>query len=102
MTEKEIKELQEETGAAEIQSLIDSGRCWLLEGSMGRTAMWLLEEGVCYLPKESFRDYYGNIVPSRDQLEPGAKGTLKNSIDYWTRYKEVSHESTRNDNTTNS
>ena len=51
---------------------------------MGRKAMELLESGACMLPKKSFTDYYGNRIPSRDDLKQGSKGTYLNAIRFWT------------------
>ena len=34
------------------QHLIDTGLCWQLQGWFGRTAMRLIEEGICNPPKE--------------------------------------------------
>jgi hypothetical protein len=57
------------------QELIDTGDAWRLEGSVGRTAMALIEQGLCILGPTGHRDYYGNYVPSRDEVEPGTKGS---------------------------
>jgi hypothetical protein len=59
------------------QELINSGDAWRLEGHVGRTAMSLIEEGLCILGESDHRDYYGNHVPSRDQVEPGTKGSIE-------------------------
>lgn len=80
-----IKRLQKEHGLEEMQNLINSGEAWKLEGSYGRAAMSNLESGACMLPKEAKFDYYGNRVPSRDDLKPGTKGTYKNSLNFWNR-----------------
>lgn len=34
------------------QHLIDTGMAWSLQGWFGRTAMQLMEEGICTPPKE--------------------------------------------------
>ena len=60
------------------QTLINSGQAWLMEGHVGRTAMALIENGQCALGEEGHRDYWGNYVPSRTEVEPGTEG----SIDY--------------------
>lgn len=78
MTIKEITQLQKEFGYTELQGLINSGLAWQMEGSIGREAMRALESGACYLPTKTFRDYYGNIIPDRNLLEDGTKGTLLN------------------------
>ena len=84
MNYQTIKKLQKEHGYSEMQSMIDSGMVWGMEGSMGRYAMDLLECGACMLPKKAHRDYYGSRIPSRDELKDGTKGTYKNSVRYYT------------------
>ena len=37
----------EEEYYAAWQQLIDTGLAWSLQGWFGRTAMWLIEEGIC-------------------------------------------------------
>ena len=58
-----------------LQTLINSGVVWHLEGHLGRSAMDALTVGDCMLPERSFHDYWGGIVPSRHDLKPGTKGT---------------------------
>jgi hypothetical protein len=57
-----------------IQKAINSGM-WGLQGSYGREMMRAIEEGRCMLGQESARDYYGNYIPSRDEVKPGTKGS---------------------------
>lgn len=78
-----IIKLQERAGYQDLQKMIDTGDVWYLEGAMGRAAMDALRSGACWLPEESYRDYYGNGIPSRNELEPGTTGTLENSINYY-------------------
>lgn len=65
----------EEEMIAGYQELIDSGMAWKLEGSVGRTAMGLIEQGVCTLGEESHTDAYGNKVPSKHEVKAGTKGS---------------------------
>lgn len=60
---------------ANMQELINSGTAWQLEGSVGRSAMALIESGECMLGEEGHRDYYGNYVPSRHEVKAGTKGS---------------------------
>jgi hypothetical protein len=72
----------EETGmtpdeeAKFFQKLINSGMVWKMQGSYGRRAMELIEEGRCVLGKKGHYDYYGNYVPSRYEVKSGIKGSL--------------------------
>jgi hypothetical protein len=86
MTIEEITECQKRFGLYEIQQGINSGSVWLTSGETGRHAMQLLKTGACFLPLESQTDYWGNRVPSRDELQSGTTGTLENSQAYWDRF----------------
>jgi hypothetical protein len=86
MTYNQILQLQEENGLKETQDMIFSGQIWKMEGSMGRMAMANLESGACMLPKEVTFDYYGNRIPSRDELKKGTKGTFQNSVRFWENF----------------
>lgn len=59
------------------QHLIDTGQAWQLEGSVGRTAMAMIEGGTCTLGEEGHHDFYGNYVPGRDEVEPGTVGSIE-------------------------
>ena len=67
----------DEDGFFDAQELINSGMAWRLEGSIGRAAMNCIESGHCILGEQGHRDYYGNYVPSRYEVEPGTKGSLE-------------------------
>ncbi len=58
-----------------LQQGINSGTIWRLEGSAGRRAMRAIESGHCTLGLTGHRDYYGNYVPSRHEVEDGTKGS---------------------------
>lgn len=62
---------------AGLQSLINSGMAWRLEGSVGRAAMDAIEAGHCVLGEQAHYDYWGNRVPSRYEVEPGTKGSVE-------------------------
>lgn len=66
-----------------MQALIDSGNAWKMEGSCGRAAMDALESGACFLPEQANLDYWGNRIPSRNDLKDGTKGTLGNAVAFW-------------------
>ena len=74
--DKAIRVAIKEAGNLEMQSMIDDGSVWHMEGSMGRLAMSMLESGECILPLTDHLDYYRNIIPSRDRLVDGTRGTL--------------------------
>jgi hypothetical protein len=89
MNYQTIKKMQKEYDVFGIQAMINSGDCWKLEGSVGRYASNLLDVGVCMLPKKHMKDYYGNRVPSRDDLKSGTKGTYLNSKNFWSDWERV-------------
>ena len=60
-----------------MQASIDSGQCWMMEGSMGRAAMEMLKMGACVLPEVRHKDYWGSTVPSRNDVEPGSAGSVQ-------------------------
>jgi hypothetical protein len=48
---------------------------WGLQGSYGREMMNAISAGLCLLGHNDARDYYGNHIPSRDQVQAGTKGS---------------------------
>lgn len=67
----------EEEYVTAMQALINSGSAWRMEGAIGREAMALIEAGVCALGENDYRDYWGNHVPSRYQVQEGTKGSVQ-------------------------
>lgn len=59
------------------QRLINTGDAWQLEGHVGRTAMHLIEHGTCMLGFVRRRDYWGNIIPARSDVQEGTKGSYQ-------------------------
>ena len=87
MSKKEefIREMQSKYSAiVQMQVWIDNGFVWSMEGSVGREAMRGLESGMYFLPDESHKDYYGNHIPSREEIRIGTAGSLDNSFEYYT------------------
>jgi hypothetical protein len=67
--------LEEQVGA--MQSCINSGICWQMQGSMGRTAMDMMRAGYCTLGEHGNYDAYGDYVPSRSEVKPGTVGSVE-------------------------
>lgn len=65
-----------ELEATGLQLLINSGN-WSFEGSVGRAMMRAIEAGHCALGQEPARDYWGNRIPSRSEVQPGTKGSIE-------------------------
>jgi hypothetical protein len=63
-----------------LQKAINAG-LWSLQGSYGRAMMAAIEAGRCMLGPDAHRDYYGNRIPSRDQVQAGTKGSRQYVID---------------------
>lgn len=59
-----------------LQRAINGGM-WGLQGSYGRAMMDAISAGYCMLGKTGARDYYGNYIPSRDEVKPGTKGSYE-------------------------
>lgn len=58
-----------------IQRAINSGM-WGMQGSYGREMMAAINGGYCMLGHNEARDYWGNRIPSRDQVQAGTKGSF--------------------------
>lgn len=82
----------------ELQSWVDSGTAWHLEGHVGRTAMNALRSGALVLPPERHKDYYGNVVPSYEDVdnEIGSPGSVANAEEY--QFDEVLTEAENDSN----
>lgn len=63
-----------------VQRVINTG-LWSLQGSYGRTMMDAIKAGRCLLGPAAVRDYYGNTVPSRTDVQPGTKGSYDFVVD---------------------
>jgi hypothetical protein len=57
-----------------IQNKINMG-LWGGSGSEGRQMMDAITNGYCMLGETDARDYYGNHIPSRSQVQEGTKGS---------------------------
>ena len=75
-------ELDEFDEIAMFQDAINSGLAWRMQGSYGRQAMALIEAGKCMLGEVGHRDYWGNYVPSRYEVQPGTKGSPEYVADH--------------------
>lgn len=77
---------------AAIQRQINAGQ-WGLQGSHGRAMMQAIEDGCCLLGKVRAKDYWGNVVPSRDDVKPGTMGSVAYVANHrdpeWADYMEV-------------
>jgi len=58
-----------------VQRAINSGM-WSMEGSYGRAMMAAIDSGRCLLGPAAARDYWGNVIPSRDDVKEGTKGSI--------------------------
>jgi hypothetical protein len=58
-----------------LQVAINNGVAWRLQGGYGRELMAAINNGYCMLGKNAYADYYGNVIPARDDVKPGTKGS---------------------------
>jgi hypothetical protein len=59
---------------ASIQRAINA-KAWSFQGSYGRAMMDAISAGKCLLGKTPCNDYWGNRIPSRDEVKAGTKGS---------------------------
>jgi hypothetical protein len=83
-TLEQITALQKQYGFEIWQRRINSGSCWRMEGWYGRRAMELLECGACILSEERHTDFYGTLIPSRNDVK-GGDGSIENSQAFWQK-----------------
>ena len=62
---------------AEMQKAINDGVAWKFQGSYGRSMMDAIRSGYCMLGHTQASDYYGNVIPSRDDVAEGTKGSYE-------------------------
>jgi hypothetical protein len=62
---------------AALQRQINNGSIWAMQGSCGRAAMDAIKSGDCMCAVVAGRDYWGNRVPARTDLQPGTFGTYE-------------------------
>jgi len=72
-----IHNLIMQSDAHEWQAMIDDGSCWRMEGWYGRRAMEYLESGDCILGLVAGCDYYGNKIPTFNEVQKDTKGSLE-------------------------
>jgi hypothetical protein len=88
----ESDEASAEEYYAALQRAINSGMAWKMQGSYGRTAMNAISAGLCLLGREACADYWGNVIPGRDDVKPGSKGSalfvIKKSGQEWAAMME--------------
>ena len=58
-----------------VQRAINAGH-WSIKGSYGRAMMAAINSGHCLLGPNAARDYWGNAIPSRDDVKEGTKGSI--------------------------
>jgi hypothetical protein len=75
------EEATEEEYYLAMQRTINGGM-WGLQGSYGRAMMDAISSGKCLLGENDARDYYGNHIPSRHQVQAGTKGSFEYVIEH--------------------
>lgn len=83
--------VDQEAELAGLQSLVDSGQAWMLEGSVGRACMAAIEDGAIVLGPTAVRNFYGNRIPSRFEVRHDTTGGITFAHD---RHRgELGHDS---------
>lgn len=62
---------------AALQSRINDGTIWILEGSAGRAAMDAIRGGNCVLGPRGHQNYWGSPIPGRDEVKKGTLGSIE-------------------------
>lgn len=75
--ETDYDEQDDQEIAERLQRTVNDGTAWKFQGSYGRTLMEAINAGVILLGVNRSSDYYGNVIPSRDDVEPGTKGSFE-------------------------
>lgn len=57
------------------QLLLNAGLAWKVEGQLGRECVDLINMGAVMLAPHRCIDAYGNTVPSREDVQPGMRGS---------------------------
>ncbi len=73
-------DLSEQEEAKFFQKIINDGSVWSLQGTYGRHAMAAIEQGLCILGNQGFKDSYGNYVPNRNEVKDGQKGSVSYAV----------------------
>jgi hypothetical protein len=60
-----------------LQRAINGLTAWHLQGHYGRMMMDAISDGYCLLGTRHTRDYWGNRIPSRDEVQRGTKGSFE-------------------------
>ena len=80
MLEEDRDDVEPIDAAIALQRALNAG-LWGLQGSYGRSMMAALEAGDCMLGPQRAQDAYGNQIPSRDDVQPGTKGSRQLVVD---------------------
>jgi len=60
-----------------VQTLIDTGAAWELEGFIGRQCMDAIDDGAAVLGQVGHRDFWGNYIPGRWEVISGTVGSVR-------------------------